>query len=481
MWNRLRLAFAAILLLLLLTTSWGQGVPPTSAQTSAAWVHLDVPPLRLHALPHTYAGHHLPDLAREAQASLNRIAARLDMPVTTPLDIYFVERIFWQGGVAYGSKVIISWPARNYLRIPVAAYLDHELTHALASRLTQPDGETNALLAEGLAVWATGGHYGVEPIHHIAAALARSPNYITIPDLADNLHAYQHETAYIEAGSFVGYLIETYGLETVKRLYASANTPERIIGRTYAQLERDWLTWLRPIPNDPAIAHWFDLRVRIFDAMRTYQETFDPAARELPPEPSNWTAEHVRTYAHTTQDPFAIVLETLLADINAAHRCGDLDAAERLLQRLTTAMRARAPTDADLRARLETVLTVQNAHRWVQGDPTAAPPTPAVLLWAPLLVLAERTGARLTITDLETHAPNHAVATLLIEKRWSDTSLVLQWQTTNNGTDWFITAITEQTQRSRDLCTKSPIASTTNRHSRTSTLGWLKPIRASSW
>lgn len=481
MWNRLRLVFAATLMLLVPGTSWAWG--HTSAQTVAevAWVRLSVPPLHLHALPGTYAAEHLPDLTGEARASLDRIAARLDMPVTTPLNVYFVERIFWQGGVAYGHNVIISWPARNYLRIPVAAYLDHELTHALAATLVPEDGETNALLAEGLAVWATGGHYGVEPVHHIAAALARSPNYVPIPELAANLHAYQHEIAYIEAGSFIGYLVETYGLDAVKRLYADANAPERILGRTYPQLERDWLAWLRTIPNDPVIARWFDLRVRIFDTMRTYQETFDPVARELPPPPGEWGPSHTAAYAHTTEDPFAIVLETLLADINAAHRCGRLDETETLLRRLDRAMRARAPTDADLETRLNTLLAVQNARRWVQGAPRATPPSPVVVVWAPWLALAERTATRFTITDLHTSAPHHGTATMLIEKRWSDTSLVLQWQTARQGTAWHIIAISEQTQRSRSLCTKSPIAFTTAHPSKTSTWGLSKPMTAWSW
>nr|WP_290666976.1 hypothetical protein [Ardenticatena sp.] len=481
MMNRLRLVFAALLLLLVPGTSWGWGHASAQTLADVPWVYLSVPPLHLYALPRTYAAEHLPDLAREAQASLERIAMRLDMPVTTSLDIYFVERIFWQGGVAYGSDVFISWPARNYLRIPIAAYLDHELTHALTAPLVSDGSEINALLAEGLAVWATGGHYGVEPIHHIAAALARSPTYVSIPDLATNLYAYQHEVAYIEAGSFVGYLVETYGLDTVKRLYADANAPERILRRTYPQLERDWLAWLRTIPNDPAIARWFDLRVRIFDAMRTYQETFDPLARELPPPPDEWAPSYVAMYAHATEDPFAIVLETMLADINTAHRCGNLDDAEAMLRRLDRAMRAGAPTDAELSARLATLLAVQNARRWVQGPMRDAPPSPAVARWAPLLAIAERTASRLTITDLDTITPLHATATLLVEKRWSDTSLVLQWQAKRQGTTWSITAIMEQTQRSRSVCTKLPIASTTIPPSKTSILGLSKPMTALSW
>jgi hypothetical protein len=47
------------------------------------------------------------------------------------------------------------------------------------------------------------------------------------------------ETAYILAGSFVGFLIETYGLPSFRSLYETENY-EKVYGKSLDTLEKEW-------------------------------------------------------------------------------------------------------------------------------------------------------------------------------------------------------------------------------------------------
>ncbi|MHC4342419.1 MAG: family 16 glycoside hydrolase [Planctomycetota bacterium] len=49
---------------------------------------------------------------------------------------------------------------------------------------------------------------------------------------------------YHVAGSFIGFLIDTFGIEKVKALYVNCLECQGILGRSFARLEREWWNWL---------------------------------------------------------------------------------------------------------------------------------------------------------------------------------------------------------------------------------------------
>ena len=51
-------------------------------------------------------------------------------------------------------------------------------------------------------------------------------------------------TAYVVAGSVVGYLVERYGLAQFRSLYETESY-ETVYGRPFASLEREWRSSLR--------------------------------------------------------------------------------------------------------------------------------------------------------------------------------------------------------------------------------------------
>jgi hypothetical protein len=205
------------------------------------------------------------------------------------------------------------------------------------------------VLVEGLAVWASDGHYGVEPIDDWAAVISRSDSYIPLAKLrAGPFYDYQHETAYLEGGSFDKYLIDRYGLRTFKELYGLATgkaEPDealvmRLYGKSYEQLEQDWRAYLAGLSptKEESDLWWF--RVRSFDLMRRYATEMDPGARILPGVPTEWTSDTVKIFTGRVSAPVNLVLETALIAAGDRANRGDLAGGSALLDEVQAALDA---------------------------------------------------------------------------------------------------------------------------------------------
>ncbi|HEX9374412.1 MAG TPA: hypothetical protein VF897_25575, partial [Roseiflexaceae bacterium] len=331
-----------------------------TAPARIAWVEQATPHFRLRAPPGTAAARDLGQLSAVAEASYTQAASVMTtQPVS--ISVYLVPRVFWQGGVAYGQggPLEISYLDRNYAGIKSWSYFVHEVTHALSADVLPRGAEVGGLLGEGVAVYASGGHYSLEPIDAWAAALTTSESYIPLCRLRYDFYGAQHEIAYEEGASFVGYLIRTYGLDTFRRIYA-AQRPQRgdqkidveafcaaddrravpPTGKRASALERDWLTYLKTIrPTEEQRRSW-ELMVRFFNTMRRYQETLDKPARDLPPPPDTWDRATAAKYLNAATGHRAIVLETMLGAALPAIQNGDLAHATALMDAIETTLPA---------------------------------------------------------------------------------------------------------------------------------------------
>ncbi len=81
------------------------------------------------------------------------------------------------------------------------------------------------MLEEGLAVYLTGGHFKPEPLGPRAAALLDLGWYISLSNVANDFYNQQHDIAYLEAGSLVKYLVETYGWSAFNQFYRTIPEP----------------------------------------------------------------------------------------------------------------------------------------------------------------------------------------------------------------------------------------------------------------
>ncbi len=333
---------------------------PPPPPTDFAWSESESEHFKFYYLPDSAAERDLAQLADLAEASLSDIDARLQMDFDGQMRIYFVPRVFWQGGAAYGDKIqLISYLDRNYTGVETWSYFTHEGTHALAQDLIQPKKEGEAgpdgVLTEGLAVWASGGHYRLEPIDDWAALVAASEQYIPLAELRGGpFYDFQHEISYLEAASFVKFLVEHYGLDKFKELYGQADSDashddflvHNLYGKDYAELEADWLAYLSGLEPTPEEAETWWLKVRTFDLMRRYETELDPDARTLPPKPpTEWTSDTLEIFMGRADGPLNVVLETAL--IEAQERLFDHDpqGAEALLDDVEAALDAGGKLD----------------------------------------------------------------------------------------------------------------------------------------
>lgn len=444
--------------------------PASVVRAVPRWKRVDAGSLAVYVLPGTAADRDVERLSSAAQRSLRRVERRLGIRADEPLELYFVERVFWQGGAAYNNgEILISYPDRSYTGIPLWVYLDHEITHALAQSLVPANGQTNTLLAEGLAVWVSGGHYDVEPIHQLAAAVARSDGYVPIRRLLRDFRAAQHEIAYIEAGSFVAWLIETRGVERVKRLYGRANRPEDVLGRTYAELEREWLTALALQPAGYDTVRYLALQIRAFDVMRSYQTTFDPLAREVPESPIHWSDADRARYQDNVDAPINIALETLIGSIQGDIQCWRLQRAARRLPALERSVQRGAVYGREIQARrVIAEQLVEQDHALQSGDVEAYLETvdPGVRDMIASLLFQYVADARQEIHQETAYlalSPETQRAEAGVWWISSDGARSFQSTFAVSGEQWRLVAMRETELRSQDQCNALPMESTIRR------------------
>lgn len=335
---------------------------PTLAPPAFRWSEATTPHFRLRYYPGSPAERDIEQLEQQAEAALRRAQAVL--PATEPISItaYLVPRLFWQGGAAFDDgSILITYADRNYAGVDASLYFTHEVTHALANRFVARGGDVGGLIGEGLAVYAAGGHYGPEPIDDWAAGLQRSPRYVPLCRLRATWPGPQREIAYLEAASFVGYLIRTYGPDRFRDFYtrdpglphdapqnvdafcaAEAKRPVAGIGKTYAELEAGWRRELEQRQPAPEQLARFSAQIRFFDLLRRYQERRDPAARILPPPPARWDDKLRRAFAGPATDKANVVAETLFIAADAVLDRGDAARANAIMDQLQTGIETNA-------------------------------------------------------------------------------------------------------------------------------------------
>jgi len=318
---------------------------PQPPPLTFTWGVSDTRHYRFYFVPGEAAERDLAQIGVVAEAALNRIRDLLQVEFEGQMSVYLVPRVFWQGGAAYGNKVqLISYLDRNYTGVETWSYFTHEGTHALAQDLIRPkegEGGPDGVLVEGLAVWASDGHYRREPLDLWAAVVAASDQYLPLADLRTGpFYDFQHETSYLEAGSFVKFLVEHYGLETFKELYGLATNDaahdealvQRLYGKSYADLEAGWRAYLAGLSPTPEQAETWRLKVRAFDLMRRYEAALDPDARILPDKPPpEWTDNEFKIYWQRRDAPVNLALETALIAAQERLHSGDLAGAAALL------------------------------------------------------------------------------------------------------------------------------------------------------
>ncbi len=144
--------------------------------------------------------------------------------------------------------------------------LRHEIAHAVASEFGDPvfgvamqkiHGIPLASpgLIEGLAVaidWP-GGYERLTPHEAVRAlqAMGKRPSIAALLSL--QFFTFSSATGYTTAGSFLRFLLDTYGAERLRKIYRSGGEFEAAYGKPLAALEAEWVAMISTIQLPPGV------------------------------------------------------------------------------------------------------------------------------------------------------------------------------------------------------------------------------------
>ena len=384
-------------------------------EPEAQWAEAESACCLFHYLTGTAAARDIDVIRAQADAAFAHVSATLGITREQKVGFTLVSRLLGHGGFA-SSEISLSYLDRNPAVTELFSVFAHEGTHILDRQIATV---RPTMMVEGLAVYVAGGHFKTEPLDARAAAVLALDRYIPLTDLANGFYPAQHEIGYLEAGAFINYLVARDGWPTFKGMYAtfqSAPTDAAMLDAalrahynvTLADMEAEWLAFLRAQPADPAQVEDLRLTVALFDTLRRYQQLKDPAAYFLSAWlPDGREARRRNIVGDFVRHPLApdnIALEAMLDAAGMNLHAGVYAATADLLAAVNTALDAGDLNAAPLAANYLRVVEQLQAQGYEVQDLQLDGPNAlvsAIRTWPTLetLTLTEASGGGWVITD----------------------------------------------------------------------------------
>ncbi len=256
-------------------------------ERDVSWITAEIDCCFVHVPTRSAAYRDLPNLLSHLDSAVSEASGILDEFPEKKIEVYFIERTIGQGGYA-STEMVVVYNDRLYIGGEINELLKHEAVHIIDRQFAP---QRIKLLAEGVAVWASGGHYEAQDLQRRAAALLVLNEYIPLAELTDKFYQTQHETGYLEAGAFVDYLVSRYGWSDVREFYsdtAASNGATDVealdsnlqdyFGLSLAEMEAEWLARLQAITPTAEEVSDLETSIRYYETARHYQKLFDPTA-----------------------------------------------------------------------------------------------------------------------------------------------------------------------------------------------------------
>lgn len=321
------------------------------SEQNAQWITKENNCCHVHVVSGTAAERDLDTLLQQVDTAVSQAALKLGEQPNRIFDVYIIDRILGQGGYA-GYSIVVSHLDRNYAHSGLQQVMTHEAVHILDRQFAP---ERIQFLAEGVAVWASGGHYKPEDIRQRSAALVTIGQYVPLAQLIDNFYPVQHEIGYLEAAGFVTFLIDNYGWLKFREFYTDVSADDaptlsqavdmnlqKHFNITLETAETQWLDYLSQFPDDPTAVADLETTIRFYNVMRRYQQRHDPTAHFLtawlpPPELLRLEGNPSDLTRHPNSD-LHVTFEVMLKEADTAFQAGDyvranilLDSVDRVL------------------------------------------------------------------------------------------------------------------------------------------------------
>ncbi len=322
--------------------NWEQTITLQPAPTTSPyqWAVAETDCCNVHYITGTLAEKDISRLLPEIEGQAQQVEAEMGHIVAEKIDIDLLPRVLGQGGFT-ANEIYLTYVGANYTDTNFIKVLHHELVHRVDADM---GGDYKPLfLVEGLAVFMTGGHYRTEPLAMRSATLMRAGLFIPITNLMKNFYDWQHEIGYLEAGSLVEYMVDTWGWDAYDRFYrdihavSGAGDAEAVdqalqahFGITLQMLDDRFQVFLKSFPISPDLENDVILTVQLFDTIRIFQKKQDPSAffqQVWLPDPAEMLKRGiVADYVPRDGNPQDIAIESMLIDAGADWEKGDFSA-----------------------------------------------------------------------------------------------------------------------------------------------------------
>lgn len=257
-----RLQSFALAAALSLCARTGTAQEPTGLAASAlanpsfTWIHRVTAGFRVYFLVDSYSAAHQDSLLARLPLAARHAETLLHVPpLTEPIDLFFVESREQMTQLIGGRATGFAQPsARTVLLVTNPgwrAFEGHEITHVLAGQRWGQAGPQNDWLVEGLAQ-AADGRCGRWSNAGVLAGLVSRRGWIPFATVLADFRSQPDLRAYLQAATFVDYLLRRFGPRPLQRLWSTGSTVDsELAGHSLGALEAEWRHAFheRSVPN----------------------------------------------------------------------------------------------------------------------------------------------------------------------------------------------------------------------------------------
>lgn len=220
------------------------------ADSSFTWVRRGLPGFRVYFLADSYPAAHQDSLLALLPSAAAHARSLIDAaPLTAPVDLFFIESRAQMTALIGGRATGFAQPSTRTVLLVTnpawRAFERHEIMHVIAHHAWGPAAPGTDWLQEGLAQAADGrcaGHSNAD----VMLSLTARHGWIPLDTLLTRFRAQPDLRAYLQAATFVDYLLRRYGPAPLAKLWRTGARPDtRIHGVSLSVHDRRWRAQLR--------------------------------------------------------------------------------------------------------------------------------------------------------------------------------------------------------------------------------------------
>jgi len=206
----------------------------------ADWLSHETRHLLLRYSPDNPRAKEIESYGDKLDQTFEDIVKRLAVEYSDRITVY-IYRDGDEGKKLTGRELDFSAPEDKTVHQTANSTLGHEMVHCVALKIGYAQ---TGLLGEGIAVYLNGAP--PEEHHKRAANLVAKGALPTQKQLLEEFR--NQANGYAAAGSFCGYLVETFGIEKFKQLYVRTDPAEissAVLGKSFEDVDADWRAFLK--------------------------------------------------------------------------------------------------------------------------------------------------------------------------------------------------------------------------------------------